>query len=159
MVMFREGDFPQSRTIAADVYAWTFGIELANGQATPCTEQGQKADFVFNDTVKKVTNGLGVGVHSLRHSKGTGVPILAGGAIDPGHEIVVGIASFTNNEGVVVNLPVAIDVDDAAVGDYVIGRSTDGTFATAKDANINRPSIAIEMYSEPYRVAEADDIS
>lgn len=159
MVMFREGDHPQSRKIAADTYAWTFGYDLANGEATPCTEQGQKAEYVFNDTVKFVKNGLGVGVHSLQHSGGTGVPVLAGGPILAGHEIVVGIASFTCNDGVVRNLPVAIDIDNASVGDYVVGKATMGTSATAKDTDVNRPSIAIQMYNDPYRLAAADDIS
>ena len=36
-----------------------------------------------------------------------------GGAVDVGHDVVVDMVNFTNNEGDVVSLPVAIDVDDA----------------------------------------------
>lgn len=155
MTFFKEGDNPQPRTPAVQVYAFTFGFDLANGQGTPCTAQGQKAEYVFNDTVKGVDtnpNGFGVGVMSLTHSGGVGVPVLAGGAIAQGEEIVVGMANFTNNDGVVVSLPVALGVSDAAPGDYVVGRATMGSTTTAADTDINAPSIAILTVSEPYRV-------
>lgn len=158
MTFFKEGDNPQPRTPATKVYAYTFGFDLANGQTTPCTAQGQRAEYVYNDTVSgvdTVPNGFGVGIMSHKHSGGIGVPVLAGGPITQGHDIVVGMVNFTNNDGATVSLPVAIDVDDADDGDWIVGRATMGSSADAADTDVNSPSIALETYDVPQQVRGA----
>lgn len=158
MTFFKEGDNPQPGTPATKVYAFTFGKRLANGQVTPCTVQGERAEFVFNDTVAgvdTVDNGFGVGLMSKTHSGGIGVPLLAGGPITQGHDIVVGIAEFVDNDGATVNLPVAIDVDDAADGDWIVGKASLGSSADEADTDVNAPSIAWESYDIPMQVRGA----
>lgn len=165
MVMFKEGDNPQPRTPAVTVYANTIGIDLANGKTTPCTVQGQRGEYVYNDSVSgvdTVPNGFGVGVMSHKHSGGIGVPVLAGGAITAGHDLVVGIVAFAvpnrllnGGSGTTsVNLPVVIDVDDAADGDWIIGRAALGTSSTEKD-DFGDPTIAMETYDVPTQVKGA----
>lgn len=147
--MFKqEGPNPQPRTPAADCYAFTFGIDLDNGQTTPCTADGQAADYVYEGTVDASPDGMkyAVGVLSPIHSGGTAVPVLAGGAIDVGHEICVKMVNFTNNDGDVVSLPVAIDIDDAADGATVVGRATRGSSTTDADTDVNRPSISALLF-------------
>lgn len=162
MTFFKEGDNPQPSTPATKCYAFTFGVRLANGQVTPCTVQGQKAEFVFNDTVSgidTVPNGFGVGLMSKTHSGGIGVPVLAGGAITQGHDIVVGMVEFELSDGATVELPVAIDVDDAADGDWIVGKASLGSSATEADTDVNAPSIALESYDIPQQVVGAADAS
>lgn len=158
MPLFHEGDHPKAGTPAVQVYRFTFGVALANGNVTPCTAQGEAAEFVFGDTqpgIDTVRNGFGVALHSLTHSGGRGVPVLAGGPIAEGDEIVVGMANFTNDAGEIVSLPVAISVDDAAEDDVIVGKATMGSMAAAKDASIHRPSIALEFYTQPKKVVPA----
>lgn len=162
MTFFNKGNIAGRGIPATKCYRATFGVSLANGQHTPCTAQGQKAEFVFNDTVDgvdTVEDGFGVGLLSPTHSGGLGVPVLAGGPITAGHQIVVGLATFTNDAGTVVTLPVAFDVDDAADGDWIVGIATMGTDAAAKDTDINSPSIALFMYSIPVQARGGEDVS
>jgi hypothetical protein len=158
MTFFENGNRnPQPGTPAVKCYAFTFGRELATGKVTPCTAQGERAEFVFGDTVDgvdTVPNGFGVPLRSLTHSGGTGIQVLAGGPIIQGHDIVVGMASFVDNDGVTVSLPVAIDVDDADEGDWIIGRASKGSSADAQDT-INDPSIALLFYPTPIQVGGA----
>jgi hypothetical protein len=151
MPFFHEGPNPQPRTPAANCYAFTFGLDLANGQTTPCTTQGQRAEYVYADTVDASPDGykFAVGVFSLTHSGGTAVPCLAGGAVAVGHDVIVGMRDFTNNDGVTVSLPVAIDADDAEDGDWIVARATRGTSAPSIDTDINRPSLALLFYAIP----------
>jgi len=151
MPFFHEGDNPQPRTPHADCYAYTFGVDLASGRTTPCTAQGQRAEYTYESTVAASPNEdkFAVGVLSPIHSGGTAVPVLAGGPVYVGHDVVVGIVNFTNNDGDVVSLPVAIDVDDADDGDWIVARATRGTHTTAADTDINRPSLALLFYSIP----------
>jgi hypothetical protein len=166
MVMFKEGDNPQPRTPAATVYANTIGYDLGNGNTSPCTLQGQRGEYVYNDSVApsdSVANGFAVGVMSHKHSGGIGVPVLAGGPIVPGHDLVVGIVEFAVPNRLIdggsgttnVNLPVVIDIDDADDGDWIIGRASLGTSATAKD-DFGDPTIAMETYDVPRQVKGAE---
>ncbi len=153
MTFFKEGDNPQPRTPAAKCYAFTFGVDLANGKTTPCTAQGQKADYVYGDTVDAVENGYGVPILSRRYSGGVGVPCLAGGAVAVGADVIVGMVNFTNNDGVVVSLPVAISADDADDGDFIVARATMGSSATEADTDINAPSLALDFYDNAMQVS------
>lgn len=148
MPFFKEGSNPQPRTPNADCYAYTFGTDLASGKTTPCTAAGQRAEYVYESTVAASPDEdkFAVGVLSPVHSGGTGVPVLAGGPVDVGHEVCVGMVNFENNDGDTVSLPVAIDIDDAEDGAYVVGRCVMGSSATAADTDVNRPSLALLMY-------------
>lgn len=155
MTFFKEGDNPQNGVPATQVYANTFGVRLANGQVTPCTTDGQKAEFVFNDTVTgvdTVDNGFGVGLMSHKHSGGIGVPVLAGGPISQGHGICVGMVDFVV-DGVTVSLPVAIDEDDAEDGAWIVGKATMGSSADEQD-DFGSPSIALETFDVPTQVVD-----
>lgn len=151
MPFMREGDYGQSGTPAAKCYAFTIGYRLANGQVTPCTAQGQAGEFAFGHTVKAAVDGQGFGVslHSHKHSGGTGVPVLAAGAMNPGDEVCVGLATYTENDGTVVTLPGLISADNAEDGDYIIGKYVGTLTITDKDANMYRPSVAWESYDKP----------
>lgn len=156
MTMFKEGDNPQPGTPAVDVRAYTLGVRLASGKVTPCTEQGQRAEFAFGDTVKAVENGFGVALHSKTHSGGIGVPVLAGDVIELGEECIVGMVNFTI-DGAVESLPVLLPASAGAAGDFIIGKASLGSSSLAKDADINRPSIAFEFYDHPMPIVGGDD--
>lgn len=149
MAMFHKGSNPQPFTPNADAYMYTFaaGI-LSSGKVTPCSADGQRSAGVFNSSVAASPNAdkYAVGLLSPRYSGGIAVPVLAGGAVDAGHEVCVKMVNFTNNDGDTVSLPVAIDIDDAADGAYVVGIATRGTSTTAADTDINRPSLAVLIY-------------
>lgn len=145
MTFFKEGDNPQPGIPAADCYAYTFGKRLASGKVTPCTVDGERAEFVFNDTVAATENGFGVGLLSPKHSGGIGVPVLAGGAVDAGEEVSVKMVNFTI-DGAVVSLPVAIAAADGDPGDFIVGKATMGSSATEADTDATAPSLAIELY-------------
>jgi hypothetical protein len=152
MTFFKEGDNPQPGIPNADVHAFTFGVRLASGKVTPCTTDGQRAEFVFNDTVEAVENGFGVGLLSKTHSGGIGVPVLAGGVIAQGAEICVGMVEFTDNAGVTLDLPVAVAAADAEDGAWIIGKASLGSSASEADTDVNAPSIALEFYDVPQQV-------
>ncbi len=164
MTFFNEGGSPAGRGIpATKCYRATFGVRLGNGQVTPCTVQGQKAEFIFGDTVDgvdTVPNGFGVPFFSTQHVSGAdGIPLLAGGPVTAGHGIVVGMANFVNDDGATVSLPVGIDVDDADDGDWIVGRATYASDAAAADTDIHTPSLAIETYAIPMQVRGAETAS
>jgi len=152
MTMYKEGDNPQPGTPNAKCYAFTFGKRLANGKVTPCTVQGEKAEFIFGDTVDAVENGFAVPLLSKTHSGGIGVPCLAGGIVAQGSDLIVDIVEFTDNDGATVNLPVAIAAADGADGDWIIGKATLGSSATVADTDVNAPSLAVEFYDNPMTV-------
>lgn len=146
MTMYKEGDNPQPGTPAAKVHAFSFGIRLANGTVTPCTTQGQKAEFVFGDSVDPTKSTFAVPLFSKTHSGGIGVPCLAGGAVAQGADVIVGMVEFTDNDGVTLDLPVAIAATDGGDGDWIVGKASLGSSATEADTNVNMPSLAIEFY-------------
>lgn len=150
MTMFKEGDNPQPGTPAVNVRAFTLGVRLPSGKVTPCTAKGQRAEFVFGDTVEATENGFGVPLFSKTHSGGIGVRVLAGGVIAPGAELICDMVNFTI-DGVVESLPVVRDAALAGVaGNTVIGKATLGSSSAAADTDVTAPSIAMEFYDNPY---------
>jgi hypothetical protein len=152
MTFYKEGDNPQPGTPNADVHAFTFGVRLATGKVTPCTAQGQKAEFIFGDTVEAIENGFAVPLLSKTHSGGIGVPCLAGGVVAQGADIIVGMVEFTDNDGVTADLPVAIAATDGEDGDWIVGKCSLGSSASEADTDVNAPSLAIEFYDNPMPV-------
>lgn len=156
MTMHKEGDHPQPGTPAAKVHAFTFGVRLANGSVTPCTTQGQKAEFTFGDSVDPAKNTFAVPLFSKTHSGGIGVPCLAGGAVAQGADVIVGMVEFTDNDGVTLDLPVAIAATDGEDGDWIVAKATLGSSATEADTNVNMPSLALEFNDNPMPVVGGD---
>lgn len=150
--MFQKvGDHPQNGIPAAQVYAWTFGVRLANGKVTPCTVQGQKAEFIFGRTVPADLNaegqsvGFGTLLYSTKHSGGIAIPVLAGGVIPAGSDIIVAMVNFTI-DGAVVSLPVAKAASAGVDDDWIVGKATFGSSAATADTDAAIPSIVIEFY-------------
>lgn len=154
MTFFKEGNNPQPGTPDADCYAFTLGVRLANGRVTPCTAQGQKAEFIFGDTVDADVDGtrFAVPLLSKTHSDGIGVPCLAGGVVAQGADLIVAMVNFVNNDGATVSLPVAIAATSGVDGDWIIGKATLGSSATEADTDVNAPSLAVEFYDNPMPV-------
>ncbi len=151
MTFFKEGNNPQPGTPNAKCYAFTFGRRLANGRVTPCAAQGEKAEFVFGDTVDADPDAtkFAVPLLSKTHSGGIAVPCLAGGIVAQGADVIIGMASFTDNDGATVSLPVAIAATDGDDGDWIVAKATLGSSATEADTDVNAPSLALEFYDNP----------
>lgn len=149
-VAFREGgNHPAGRPVA-DVTRYTPGkyVPLAQsplrGDGVRMLQvSGEKAQFIFNDNVK-VTDDMGVGLIT-RYSGGDAIRVLAGGIVAEGAEIVFHISETDD-------LPKAIDIADAEVGDFVCGRANFGNSSLAEDvADANGdydPSLTIFLYDE-----------
>lgn len=149
-VHFREGgNHPAGRPVA-DVTRFTPGKYVPLAQ-TPlrgdgvrmCNVAGEKAQFIFNDSVK-VTDDLAVGLIT-RFSGGDAIRVLAGGAVAAETEVVVTISETDN-------LPKVIEAADGNAGDWIIGRTNFGNFSTGEDlADSNGdydPSLTIFLYDE-----------
>jgi hypothetical protein len=147
----KEGDHPQNGIPAVQVYQHTFGVRLSNGKVTPCTVQGQKAEFIFGDSqpadlnADGMSRGFGVPLHSTKHSGGIAIPVLAGGVIPAGSDIIVAMVNFTV-DGAVVSLPVAKAASAGVDGDWIVAKATFGSSSAAADTDPLIPSIVVEFY-------------
>ena len=149
-VHFREGgNHPAGRPVA-DVTRYTPGKYAPLGQSPlrgdgvrMLTVSGEKAQFIFNDSVK-VTDDMGVGLMT-RYSGADAIRVLAGGPVGDGVEIVFHISETDG-------LPKAVDIADAEPGDWKCGRTNFGNFSLAEDvADSNGdydPSLTIFLYDE-----------
>src|SRR5688572_50355 len=130
-VHFREGgNHPAGRPVA-DVTRYTPGNYVPLAQSPlrgdgvrMCVADGEKAQFIFNDSVK-VTDDLGVGLIT-RYSGGDAIRVLAGDAVAAGAEVVVKMS-------VADGLPKVVEAADGAAGDWIIGRTNFGNFSLAED--------------------------
>lgn len=149
-VAFREGgNHPAGRPVA-DVTRFTPGKYVPLAQSPlrgdgvrMCTADGEKAQFIFNDSVD-VADDMGVGLIT-RYSGGDAIRVLAGGAVAADAEVVVKISATDS-------LPKFIEAGDGAAGDWICGRVNFGNSSTAEDlADANGdydPSLTIFLYDE-----------
>lgn len=149
-VAFREGgNHPAGRPVA-DVTRFTPGKYVPLAQAPlrgdgvrMCVADGEKAQFIFNDSVK-VTDDIAVGLIT-RYSGGDAIRVLAGDAVAAESEVVVKISEADG-------LPKFIEAADGAAGDWICGRANFGNFSTGEDlADANGdydPSLTIFLYDE-----------
>lgn len=151
--LFKEGDHPSRGlpVIGVRYDMYTLGVELANGTCTPCTAQGQAAQFIYGDSGVGTENGFAVPLHSVRHSGGRGVWCLAGGAVTAGADLIVKMVNFTI-AGVVVSLPVAVAATDGVDGDVIFGWASMGSSASGADTDAFAPSLAVEFYDVSRKV-------
>lgn len=147
-VAFREGGNHPAGTPIADVLRHTPGVYVPLGKAPlrgtgvrMCTTDGEKAQFVFNDS-QKLGSGIGVGLMT-RFSGADAIRVLAGGAVGAETEVVVKMFA---------GVPKFIDAADGDAGDWIVGRTNFGSFSTAEDvadADGNYdPSLTLFWYDE-----------
>jgi hypothetical protein len=144
MVMFDNGSGPLARPIAADVTRFTPGkIVPATGKAVPCSVDGEVCDGIFNDTVKYLVNGTGVGLLAPWDGGGLGIAALAFGPVEPGENLIVKISATDG-------LPkFASATEEGAPGDKIVGIAALGSSATAEDVanadGVLHPSLAVRL--------------
>jgi hypothetical protein len=145
MTMWKNGNNPEPYTLAAACVAYTPAKVLADGRATPC-EAGDPCNGIFNATRDA---GDGIGLLAPWNGKGVAVMALAAGAVTPGHKLVVAIGTD--------DIPKFADVDDAEVGDIIVGESVLGLGATAEDLadadGVFTPSLAVRLFDTAVQTA------
>jgi hypothetical protein len=143
MVMFDNGTGPLARPIAADVQRYTPGKILATGKATPCAVDGEACDGIFNDTVKYIVNGTGVGLLAPWDGGGLGIAALAYGPIDAGENLIVKVSATDGHP------KLASATDEGEPGDKIVAVAALGSSATAEDVaneyGVFHPSIAARL--------------
>jgi hypothetical protein len=153
MTMFQNGG-AQPGTLADNTssQAWTPGKRVAaTGRVTPCSVDGEKCDFIFNDTIEAVENGFGVGLLTLAGG-GHAIAGLAWGAVNQGDEVIVKMS-------IVDDLPKFASADaEGTEGDYIVGRVIYGSATTEDVADTYgafNPSLAIQLFPEAQQIVGA----
>src|SRR5688572_5217516 len=101
-MLHQEGNHAARGIPGAKCRKFTFGVNSAGGaKVVPCSVQGQRAEFIFGDTIDVDLNSAGLGegyavpLLSTRHSGGIAIRCLAGGAVPAGSGIIVAMVNFT----------------------------------------------------------------
>lgn len=100
-----------SETSANAFLKGTFGKRTTDDKVTPCTVEGEAADFVFmdgDDAGRPASCGTGPGVYQM----------LSGGALDEGDKVMTSATARV------------IDATGAAAGKRILGRVSRGSLAT-----------------------------
>lgn len=154
MVAFREGNNHPAGTPVSDVVRYTPGKYVALNQSpiigsgvAMCSVDGERCDFIFNDT-RAAGRGLpGVGLMSPIGSSepADAIRALAGGVIADRDYLVIKISETDD-------LPKFIRAADGNPGDWVVARANFGNAAAAEDVadanGIFHPSITVFLLGQ-----------